>query len=117
LKDINRQLSDSINDSFNSLVNDWLLFAQKWMPEKFRIFVVGEKGKQTYPLIKRDYLMANYVIETEFDSVRDVNKAIERDNILKLLNILPSISKDPIDNRVLVDMEKLFKEVTELFIK
>lgn len=119
LRDSIRPLAESINEMFKSLINDWLIFAKHLMPNEFTVYVTWADEKQIakYNTITKDMLAGNYIFETEFDSLKDANKSLERSQILDYLQSLQIIMTDPVDWRVLGDMEEIFKYVSSLFSK
>lgn len=118
LRDALRPLSESVNDAFSHLIDDWLIMWKTYLPEKIKVLVRSEdKKKKRYEKISSETLAGNYLFETEFDSLKDVNRSLERSQAIEFLQALQMIMKDPIDWRVLIDMQEIVWYVTQLYSK
>lgn len=83
---------------FGMLVDDWLLYAKSYMPEKFRVLIsTDNKTRDIYKTINREMLEGNYLFETEFESLKDVNRSLERAQATEFLQSIQMIMKDPVD--------------------
>lgn len=118
LRDALKPLSEHVNDMIWHLVDDWLLMWKEYLPETMRVMIKSEnKKKNEYQTITREALAGNYIFETEFDSLKDVNRSLERSQASEFLNSLNMVMKDPVDWRVLVNMEEVLTYITSLYSK
>lgn len=117
LKDAILPLSESINESFAESLKDFFMLAKQNMPDKFKISVLGKDQKQLFETITLADLKGNFTFEVEFDSVKDINKTVERAQLTNLINVLPQISTDPVSQRFLINMEAFTTYALSLFVQ
>lgn len=115
LRDSLRPLSESINEAFTETIKDWLLMAKKNMPEKFKIAILWPDQKELFTSMKLSDLRGNYIFETEFESLKDINKTQERWQITDFLNTIKTIWTDPTTGRRLINMELLTPHILKLY--
>lgn len=108
LADPIRALAENINETFNETIKDWILEAKEKMPPKFTIWILGKDNKEIFSTINLNDLESNYIFETEFDSIKDLNKTVERKQIVDFLNIINTVGTDPVTQERLIDMRRKF---------
>ena len=107
-------LSESIWEALNRVNDELVLIAkQKWI-EKIDFYNI-ENNKQVWESITKDQLDSNYLFETEFESIKDLNLSIEREQLIEFLWYINMLGRDPVSWRFLFDMEKLIPKVIEMF--
>ena len=89
--------------------------AKKNMPTKFKIAILWPDQNELFAAIKLSDLRGNYIFETEFESLKDINKTQERWQITDFLNTLKTIGTDPTTWRWLINMELLTPHILKLY--
>jgi hypothetical protein len=115
LRDSLRPLSESINEAFTETVKDWLIMAKKNMPNKFKIAILWPDQKELFTSMKLSDLRGNYIFETEFESLKDINKTQEKWQLADFLNVIKTVWTDPTTWRWLINMELLTPHILKLY--
>lgn len=115
LRDVILPLSENIGEWMTRMLEQRLLLAKEKMPPKFKIWMFGKDAKLLFRVIDSASLEWNYIYQTEFESVKDINKSNERQKLVELINVIEKVWLDPATNRRLIDMEKFTPYVLSLF--
>lgn len=115
LRDAILPLIESMNEAFSESLKDYFIMAKHNMPNKFKIWVLGADGKQLFDSISLTDLRGNFTFEIEFESLKDINKTVERSQWNNLLAQLPAIANDPVRQKYLLNMESIATHVMSLY--
>jgi hypothetical protein len=55
-----------------------------------------DKGEEVWKKITAKKLEGNFIYETEFESMRDINAVIDRSQYLQLMDVVSRIGQDPV---------------------
>lgn len=116
LKDALLVLISSMNHMLTITAKEWILDAKKDMPSKFRLPVLWKDWKvKDWEEVKLEDIKWEFVFEWDSESIRDINKIIERSQLMQFTNFIKTFGQDPITQRWLIDSEKLLEEWISLF--
>jgi len=108
-------LADSYGIMFDSMLKDYVMYAKKSL-SKHEVEIMNiEWGKEIWKKINAASLEGNFVYETEFESMRDLNAVIDRSQYMQLLDVVTRVWQDPVTGKFLVNMKKFLTEWLELF--
>ena len=73
----------------NATAEEWLYDIKKKMPARFKIPVFGSsKLEQAWEKIDVEDLQGKYIFERDSESIKDINKTVERAQLSELTNFL-----------------------------
>jgi len=116
LKDSILTLVVSMNEMLTNVAEEWIEEAKIKMPNNFKIPVFKEKWwvKERIDISIED-LKGQYIFEWDSESIRDVNKVVERSQLRDLTEFLKTFGNDPHTGQWLIDTRKLLEEWLILF--
>ncbi len=118
LKDAILWLVTSMNEMLNVVAEERLRDMKEKMPNKFKIPVFWtNKLAQERAEITADDLNWDFIFEWDSESIRDINKVVERSQLQELTSFLTTFGNDPISWKRFIDNEKLIAEGLDLFNK
>lgn len=87
LKNSVKSLMQSFNKAMVRTIEDWFILAKNNLPPKFRFPVKsGTDGKNVeWKNLNLDDLKNNMIFETEFDSIANINRVLERTQLMELV--------------------------------
>ena len=95
---------------------DRVRYMKEYMPEEFEVPVFGEDGSVSErKTIKLSDLDGKYIYEFEFESIKDINKIVERSQFQELVATVKTLGQDPTTQRRTVKNEDLLKNGLNLF--
>lgn len=102
---------DSINTMLNHVANEWILEARAKMPQSFKVPVFGKDSSisERQKITQKD-LEGKYIFQRDSESLKDVNKIVERSQMAEFINFTNAFAQDPTKQRWLLDNEKLLAE-------
>ena len=112
------QLNDLAEDYwvlFDSMLKDYIMYAKKSLGEHELDILNIEEWNEVWKTITAKKLEWNYIYETEFESLRDLNAVIDRSQYVQLLDVITRVWQDPVTGRFLIDMKKILSKWLELF--
>ena len=115
LKDSIKILMESINNMLTVVAEEWIVEARQKMPKEFSIMIMWENWQQEWETIKTKDLVGKYIFEFESESIKDINKVIERWQFGELMKMFSQIWTDPATQRRLVKTEELLANWLQLF--
>jgi len=91
LKDALLVLIESLNEMLTITAKEWLIDAKNNMPKKFALPVLWKTGKvKDRETIKLEDIKWEFVFEWDSESIRDINKVIERSQLVQFTNFIRS---------------------------
>lgn len=117
LKDSIINVMESVNEMLALTYQDWIQNMRVHMPEKFNFYYPeGDKSKWLKKgTLYRSDLEAEYSYEIDSESIREMNKIVERQQFLELLKVINLVGKDPTSGKWLINMTKLAEVALDLF--
>lgn len=116
LKDSVLALMESMNEMLSNVVEDWIKEAKVNMPREFEIPVFWDDGSiKEWATIKLKDLEGKYIYEFESESLKDINKIVERSQFTELVNAVKVLGQDPLSQRWMVNNEELLRNTFDLF--
>lgn len=115
LKSQLNDLAESYWDLFDSMLKDYIMYAKKSL-NKHEIEILNiENWEEVWKKITAKRLEGNFIYETEFESLRDINAVIDRSQYLQLMDIISRVWQDPVTGQFLVNMRKFIQKWLQLF--
>lgn len=116
LKDAVKALMESLNELLTDAAEDYIRFMKAYMPSEFEVPVFGDDGSvKERAAIKTKDLDGKYIFEFEFESIKDINRIIERWQFPDLVSAVKTLGQDPIDGRRQIKNDQLLKSGLDLF--
>lgn len=116
LTDSLKALVESMNEMLTDTAEDWIKYMKAYMPSEFEVPVFGDDWSVSeWQTIKQKDLRGKYIFEFEFQSIKDINKIVERGQFGELVNTIKMLWQDPTSNRRTVKNEELLKNSLDLF--
>lgn len=112
------QLNDLAEDYwklFDSMLKDYIMYAKKSLWNKELEILNIEWWNEVWKKITTEKLEWNFIYETEFESLRDLNAVIDRSQYIQLMDIITRVWQDPVTWQFLIDMRKILSKWLELF--
>ncbi len=87
LKNSVKSLMQSFNKAMVRTIEDWFILAQKNLPKTFKFPVrsAGDGKSITWSKLNMTDLKNNMIFETEFDSIANINRVLERTQLMELV--------------------------------
>lgn len=105
-----------MNEMLTDCAEDRVRYMKEYMPEEFEVPVFGEDGSVAErKTIKLSDLDGKYIYEFEFESIKDINKIVERSQFQELVNTVKTLGQDPTTQRRTIKNEDLLKNGLNLF--
>ena len=117
LKDSIVNMMESVNEMLADTYRDWISTMRTKMPKEFNFFYPKwDKGKGLVKWrVTKEDLEGEYSYEISSESIKEMNKIVERQQFLELLKVLQTVGNDPVTGRWLIDMPKLAAVAIDLF--
>ena len=116
LTDSLKTLIDSMNDMLTDTAEDWIKYMKTYMPAEFEVPVFWDDGTvKEWKTIRLKDLEGKYIYEFEFESIKDINKIVERWQFWDLINAVKTLGMDPTTQTWNVDNQQLLKNGMDLF--
>ena len=102
----------------NIVANERLQEARTKMPASFKVPVFGKDNviSERQKVTQKD-LEGKYIFQWESESLKDINKIVERSQMTEFINFANAFAQDPVKQRRLMDNEKIISDGLELFNK
>ena len=108
-------LAENYWELFDSMLKDYIMYAKKSLG-KHEIDILNiTGGEEIWKTITAKKLEWNFIYETEFESLRDLNAVIDRSQYIQLMDIISRVGQDPVTGQFLVNMRKFIQKGMELF--
>jgi hypothetical protein len=105
-----------MNEMLTDVAEDWIEYMKEYMPEEFEVPVFGSDGSvNERKTIKQKDLEGRYIYEFEFESIKDINKIVERSQFQELVGTVKTLGQDPTTQRRQIKNEDLLKNGLNLF--
>ena len=105
-----------MNEMLTDTAEDWIEYMKEYMPEEFEVPVFGDDGSvNERKTIKQKDLEGRYIYEFEFESIKDINKIVERSQFNDIVTAVKTLGQDPVTQRRQVKNEDLLKNGLDLF--
>lgn len=117
LKNSVKSLMQSFNKAMVRTIEDWFILAKNNLPNKFRFPTRRWDDWKTivWKELNLDDLKNWMVFETEFDSVANINRVLERSQLMELIQNMKLIWEDPITWEYLLNNRKIVKLLWDLY--
>ena len=116
LSDALKPLIASMNEMLTDCAEDRIRYMKEYMPEEFEVPVFGADGSvNERKTIKLADLDGKYIYEFEFESIKDINKIVERSQFKELVDSVKTLGQDPTTQRWTVKNEDLLRNGLNLF--
>jgi len=116
LKDALLMLITSMNEMLTITAQERLSDAVINMPSKFSLPVLNKSWKvDDRKEIQLEDIQWKFIFERDSESIRDINKVVERSQLAQLTSFLKTFWQDPITQRRMIDSEKLLQQWVDLF--
>ncbi len=108
-------LAESYGSMFNSMLKDYIMYGKKAFGNKEVEILALKDGKEVRKKISAKNLRGNYIYETEFESMKDINNVLEKSQYLEFMDFVSKYWQDPLTNTFMLNMRKLIFKWLELF--
>lgn len=108
-------LSESYGQMFDSMLKDYIMYAKKSLGKNELEILNIEEGSEVRKKVSAKRLEGNFIYETEFESMRDLNAIVDRSQYIQLMDVISRIGQDPVTGQFLVNMKKFIAKWLELF--
>lgn len=99
----------------NEIAQNWLVDMKDKMPELFSLPVYDAKGMiESWKKMKRTQLEGKYIFNWASDSIADVNKLVEKSQLMDYMNALLRVGQQP-DGSYMIDVKKLLDHINGLY--
>jgi len=116
LSDALKPLIGSMNEMLTDTAEDWIEYMKEYMPEEFEVPVFGDDGSvNEWKTIKQKDLEWKYIYEFEFESIKDINKIVERSQFTEIVNAVKTLGQDPVTQRRQVKNSDLLRNWLDMF--
>lgn len=115
LKSQLNDLAESYGQLFDSMLKDYVMYAKKSLGKNELEILNINWGEEIWKKITAKRLEWNFVYETEFESMRDLNAVIDKSQYIQLMDIISRVGQDPVTWQFLVNMKKFISKWLELF--
>lgn len=116
LTDSLKALVESMNEMLTDCAEDRIKYMKACMPEEFEVPVFWDDGSvNEWKTIRLKDLNGKYIFEFEFESIKDINKIVERWQFQDIVNSVKTLGMDPTTQTWNVDNSKLLKNGMDLF--
>lgn len=108
-------LAESYWQLFDSMLKDYIMYAKKSLGSHEIDILNITGGEEVRKKITAKKLEGNFIYETEFESLRDLNSVIDRSQYIQLMDVISRVGQDPVTGQFLVNMRKFIQKGMELF--
>jgi len=110
-----KPLVDSINRALSEVSEKILLLAATIYKNKIPVRVLWEDGSYKFKMITPQEIIWQYDIIFESNSLKQVIKEVERNQLIQFISQALPAANDPVRQRSVVDIMKLFRELVTKF--
>jgi hypothetical protein len=97
------------------MLKDYIMYAKKSLGSHEIDILNITGGEEVRKKITAKKLEGNFIYETEFESLRDLNSVIDRSQYIQLMDVISRVGQDPVTGQFLVNMRKFIQKGMELF--
>jgi len=116
LKNSVKSLMESFNRAMVRTIQDRFILAQKALPEKFKFPVrTWDWSNIKRDEINLDLIKSKMLFETEFDSIANINRILERSQIMEFVQNSRILWEDPVTQKYLLDNKKIISVLSDLY--
>ncbi len=116
LKNSVKSLMESFNKAMTRTIKDWFILAQNNLPPKFKFpFRNDSDNNIERNTLDVDKLKSNMLFETEFDSIANINRILERSQIMEFVQNSRILWEDPITQKYLLNNKEIIKVLSYLY--
>ncbi len=110
-----KPLADSINRMLSYIVPKMLLTLTLVYPEKLVVRILWEDWAVSFEEIKPQDIIWQYDVVFETNTLKEVMKEIERNQLIQFIAQALPAANDPVRQRPVIDILELFKEILPKF--
>lgn len=111
-----KSLMESFNEAMVRTIKDWFRLAKKNLPPKIKFPVKSDDSKNvSRETLDVARLENNMLFETEFDSMANINRILERSQVMEFVQNSRILAEDPITQKYLLDNAKIINMMSELY--
>lgn len=108
-------LAENYWNLFDSMLKDYIMYAKKSLGKHEMEILNIEWWQEIRKKITPKKLEGNFIYETEFESLKDLNAVVDRSQYIQLMEVINRVGQDPVTGQFLVDMRKFLSKGLELF--
>jgi hypothetical protein len=116
LKNSVKSLMESFNEAMVRTIKDWFRLAKKNLPPKIKFPIKTDTDKNVeWETLDIARLETNMLFETEFNSIANINRILERSQLMEFVQNSRILAEDPITQKYLLNNVKIINIMSELY--